>query len=92
MAERSFAFTCDVMRYGSSLQLRPTRRPRGSMKLVVQIAAGVILGYCVLMLLGSLRHWRLRRQERRNVRRLVSELALGLAAVAIVILLVSRLL
>lgn len=60
------------------------------MKLVVQIAAGLILIYCVLMMLGSLPHWRLRREERRNVRRLMSELALGLAAVVIVILLVSR--
>jgi hypothetical protein len=48
------------------------------------------LSYCVLMLLGSLRHWRLRWEERRNVRRVMSELALGLAAVVIVILLVSR--
>ena len=62
------------------------------MKLVLQIAASVILAYCVLMLLGSLRHWRLRRKERRNVRRVLSELALGLAVVAIVVLLVSRLL
>jgi succinate dehydrogenase hydrophobic anchor subunit len=60
------------------------------MKLVLQIAAGIILVYCVLMLLGSLRHWRLRREERRSVRRVMSELALGLAAVVIVILLVSR--
>ena len=62
------------------------------MKVLVQIAAGVILAYCVLMLLGPLRHWLLRRPERRDVRRIVSELALGLVAVAIVILLVSRLL
>lgn len=62
------------------------------MKLVLQITAGVILAYCVLMLLGPLRHWRLRREERRNVLRVASELALGLTVVAIVILLVSRVL
>ena len=60
------------------------------MKLVLQIAAGIMLVYYVLMLLGSLRHWRLRREERRNVRRVMSELVLSLAAVVIVILLVSR--
>ena len=60
------------------------------MKLVLQIAAGIMLVYYVLMLFGSLRHWRLRREERRNVRRVMSELVLGLAAVVIVILLVSR--